>query len=484
MECFSPGADEVRNGSPISLAPARFEWVVILATGLVLCFQLLVRPVLGLADNGDFQRIMNPFGIVYPAGQDPGFWKFITVHFAIDRPTSVEFPSSEMLLVWVAKLLNQTLGAKNVFDLRMLGAVHIALLLCGLWLALLAARPLSDPARGALGVTLSLVLTDIGYSAFFNSFYGEPASLLFFMILFSSAVLVCVDTRRAWWLAVMTISSVLFLTAKTQNLVSAPFLAMFVFYLAQRWSGRGFKLAATASGAVILVVALVYYAMTPRLTQVWTKHVAVFWELLGNSEDPAADLRALDLSAGLVRYAGTHPWSPHAPAPDDPSFHREFTDRLSLFQVGMFYLRRPSRLFATLDRSAERALLSRPQLGNHERHVYAQRVPNWISQSWSAVSRLRQWLAPTSLGSLVALLAGLAGVLTALFLRASRPIAVFLALMWMSAVAQFVCVAVTQGHIDTIKHMFLFRFIVDILLMVASAGSIEALVARARRGNI
>lgn len=478
---FSPGADEVRNGVSISLAPARFEWAVILTTGLVLCFQLLVRPVLGLADNGDFQRIMGPFGIVYPPGQDPGFWKFITVHFAFDRPSGVEFPSSELVLVGAAKAINQILGREGVFDLRTLGAVHIGILLCGLWLALLAARPLGNLARAVLGGSLVILFTDIGYSAFFNSFYGETASLLFFVFVFSSAVLACVDTRKVAWLGIMTVSSVLFLTAKSQNVVSAPFLAMFAVYLVLRWSGRGSRLAAAASALVILMTALTFYVMTPRLTQVWTKHVAVFWELLGNSDDPVADLRALGLAASLVQYAGTHPWSPNAPSPDDATFHNAFTDRISLFRVGVFYLRRPSRLIATLDRSSKRALLSRPDLGNNEREVYAGDEGKWISPSWSAVSRMRQWLAPASVGSLAALLGGLAGLIALLFRRGPLPVAVFLALVWMSAAAQFVCVAVTQGSIDTIKHMFLFRLMIDVLLIVTLVSAIESVVRRRTR---
>ncbi len=176
---------------------------------------------IGMADSGDFTRVMTWFtsGPANMQGNWPAlgtpeydqrFFKYYIPDWKLDFPLNGIFSSVELL--WLpGVLLNWLFFSQTVLSMMMIGLVPRLLSLVILWLAFrwinaiyppagLTANKGSDPVEPAggswqtlvitltLGVPLTLLLGSAAYMAYFNSFYQETGSFIF-LFLFLAAVI-------------------------------------------------------------------------------------------------------------------------------------------------------------------------------------------------------------------------------------------------------------------------------------------------------
>jgi hypothetical protein len=188
-----------------------------ITAGIVGC-QLFVPPVVGLADQGDFVRVIGRFGY----GQDPSPPKlkyayvpsrFIPSNF---RVRQWEQPTSESLFVGLAVLLNRLISKDGSLSILTIGLVHALAFL--LVYARLLCVTKNFRAKASLWIGATVILTDVGYVAYWNSLYREPASLLFGLALMAETIEICRnETVAVAAVARWAVWSVLFVTAKEQN---------------------------------------------------------------------------------------------------------------------------------------------------------------------------------------------------------------------------------------------------------------------------
>lgn len=445
-----------------------FELAVVAGALAIALFQLIVPPSVGLANNGDFSKVKSLFSIGDPAEPDLGYRYFVPRYSVDSRRYYFSGQlSSEQLLTGVAYLVNSVVSKDGWFDLRVLGIVHTAVFLLVVWTGLRRFRRHGLPVRLVLAAAVLLVLSDVGYIAYFNSFYCEAASFLFLLLALVAALeVLCCPRRRLPWLAAFAASSALFSMAKPQNFIGGLLLAGVALSWAWLGQERSWRRACAASAACIVLVTLVYQSRTPKFITRPTLYVALFYELLAHSPAPEADLRELGLPTDLAKYSGTHPWSPGVPAPiynmTDPALAR-----FSLASVAGFYLKHPQRAIQSLDRSAVAALLARPMLGNFTKDLG---FPEYAkSRAFSLWSRGKQAFVPHSVLGVALWLAAFALIILWYMARARtirrRLRAVLFGALWLVGVTQFVLVALLQGIIDTARHMFLFNLLFDVALV-------------------
>ena len=234
------------------------------AGAAVLAAQLLVRPIVGLADNGDFSKVMRPAGLAYLEPEPARYFRWASSKFAFaaPRPDPDGYRTSETVLARSATAASGLVGA-SLFDIRALGALHAALLLLGLALGIAATRDLAPAARWTAAILLVLVFTDVAYAAPLNSLYGQAASLVFFLV---TAGITALAIRRGdlsgAWLAAYFVAAALFVCSKPQEALQAPLLAA----LGAALAGGGTRRRATAIVLAVLLlgVAIVYFRATPR----------------------------------------------------------------------------------------------------------------------------------------------------------------------------------------------------------------------------
>jgi hypothetical protein len=459
------------------------EGLFLLAAGLIVGWQILVPPIVGLADSGDFPRVMSRFRIGYPPGIfAESQFKYLVRQYEIRPRHFIDygFRTSENLFVRVSLVVNRIFFGKRSYDIRTLGAVHlVAFLLCMMLLVWLS-RPWPGAIRWTLLIATLLTFADTAYVAFFNSFYSETASLLF---LFATICLAVLMFRREsfWTIALFTFSAIGLAFAKPQHAVAGWLLGLLLlrFVMIAR---RGLARRLAIGGAVlILIFSTMAFKSAPGFLRDWTYEIAVLWEIMGHSPDPAADARALGLDDDLVRYAGMHPWSQGIPPIDDVEFRAAFLDKVSFADIVSFYLRSPRRAWSMFDRVTQSALRTRPaRLGNYERTAGFE--PAARSHKFDLLSRMKERLIPRRAAILAAFFLAYIAALVAVWIRSRRAetrwLAEVLGVFLVITVGEFLVVALTQGDFDAAKHLLLFRAIVDALLIAALAALIALIRAR------
>lgn len=187
----------------------------------VIVYVLFVPPMVGLADSGDFSRLTNWFGLS-PAVGDPhdALYLFVIPHWEWHRQLEIHYPSSEVLLVGASLLPMLVMPRDHLYDIRLLGAVHAICFLLVLLLLTRYARSLPLVRRLLLYGLVVFMFADVGYLAYFRSFFSEPAGFLFTGAVVAFALALVADREPGRRRTVLTVgyfaSCVLLITAKLQ----------------------------------------------------------------------------------------------------------------------------------------------------------------------------------------------------------------------------------------------------------------------------
>lgn len=451
----------------------RFSAAIVALLAILLVFQLLVPPIVGLADTGDFDRLWRWFGIDSAvADPDQRYFRHLIREWRIDpaKAESSGFVSTDLLFVAASVQLNALLSDPGVYDLRALGAVRIVFFLGIAFLLMKVAARGGRWPRVIAACALLFVFADVGYIAYFNSGFTEPASLLFGLLTIAFFLRLALgEGDRALNLAVFVVSGILLIWSKAQNVLLALPLAFIAFRFASL--DRSFRWrSATIGGATLLVASAVLYRALPP--PVWytqqIRHIAVFNSLLLASPDAAADLRTLGVDPRWVVLAGQFPWSPLA-TKYASELQSEFHDRVDEATIIAFYLDNPGRLLQRLKDSASQSLAVRVGVGQFE--AASGRPPFTRATAFALRSDLVRDFGPHRFRWIVLLLALAVGVAVFSWRTASnqseRLSAEGTFMLALAAVIQYATVAVLQGPVAVSKGMLLFAFFYDATIIAA-----------------
>ncbi|MEI7832662.1 MAG: hypothetical protein WCJ56_05650 [bacterium] len=345
--------------------------IVILA---IICWQLFVPPIVGLADNGDYDRVMMVGKLVLPeSAQETAYLDHINLKYTVHpEDTIIWYWTSQLFLVKGAVLVNQIFTRNGLFDLRLIGVAHTFFFLLAIAGLLWATRGINRTIRITLYVLFTLIFCDIAYTAHFNSFYSEPGGFVFFFLTLAVAgVIINLQKQQGikWsWLFWLFAISVMFITSKAQNVfLSIPF-AMLIIILARSAYKPAKNRAGLVLATILVLLSGLYYAVgrSEEVTQCNLYHM-VFFDILRNSTTPSADLAALGLDQKYLALAGTHWFTPNIPIREE-SFKRDFFDKIGYGTILKFYTTHPVRMIETANRGAIASFSSRPgHMGNYEK---------------------------------------------------------------------------------------------------------------------
>ncbi len=475
------------------MQPQRFraaipETAALVALAAVLYGLLFTDPIVGLADHGDYFRIMNRVGLKWLTDNpDERYYWYVNRLYGHTTPSAETYHSSENYIAWIAVGLDNLLTGDEYFSIEAIGAVHAALFLFGVGLILFALRGLPLAARVVLAALTVFVYGDVGYVAWFNSLYSEPASQIFLFISLGLALFLAGDgsaRRRRALGAAYYLAAFLFLTAKPQNGPCGVVLGALGFWLTLNPDRSRRRLPWTAAAALpgISILALSTWLTLvgqPAYMKQANIYDAIFVDLLKYSPAPAADMQELGIDdPRFVRLIGKDFYTVRDPFVKTPEFEAGFYDRIGYGKILAFYARHPGRFYGMIDRIARWAYTARPlSMGNYE-HAAAPvtndpaghpPVPQ-LATAFSAWSRLKDAVFPKTGWFLLAFFLCNLAFPCAMFLRRKDRRARGYALVHLSiallAGLQCFAAAIGQGESSIVKHLYLFDILFDGLVII------------------
>jgi hypothetical protein len=437
--------------------------------GALLGWQLFVPPIIGLADQGDFLKLLGPLGYA-PEQKGPEHkYSYVTRTFVKDpsyREPRWEQATSEFIPAALAVTLNGVFANPKAFDITSFGLTHAVLFLIALARLLYVTRTL---AKYRIAWTLILVaLTDVSYVAYWNSLYTEPASCLSFLFLLAESIDLCNSERISIGSVLRwNVFALLLITAKIQNAPLCIPLAAYGLGLAWRTPDRKTRYAAGLGAVTICLAGAVMYRSLLPAPKVMPLYDAVFYGILPESQDPEADLKALGLDPSYARYSGTLAWTAGTGVADG-ALVNAIEAKVSPFGLMAFYLKRPRRMWRHVEARLPTALALRPEFcGNFDKS--AGRPPGARSDAIALWSRFHERclsrIATFLLAALV--LAVVGGGLALLLLNTGESVRRWteLAICLATCCLLAFFVAAFGDAWDNVKHQYLFNLLLDTCLI-------------------
>ncbi|HEY1239593.1 MAG TPA: hypothetical protein VGF16_03505 [Bryobacteraceae bacterium] len=316
---------------------------------LCLILQVLVRPAVGLSNNGgDFPKMAGAFGL----GPEVGSWEthkqygeFVYHYLRADRFVynrdfhTAEFVSSEYFLIKLARGLQRLFHPGPRFDIRWLGAVGCVffLLAIGIWIYAL------PPGlwRLFVGLFLILVWTDVAYAQYLNSFYMDTPGMIFLVLSVGAGLHVARHPNSRVFAVAMAAGAILFAVSKSQHALPAflfiPLFAAYAFWTRDRLA----RVIWIAGSVVLAIGATVVLGRNTDEYRAVPVYTVVFWRLAPAAPDPLRALQELGLGKTELPLLHTYAYQPQAPM-GNPEWVRQFHARCNYSTLLRYYFRHPS----------------------------------------------------------------------------------------------------------------------------------------------
>ncbi|MDI2034865.1 hypothetical protein [Paenarthrobacter nitroguajacolicus] len=366
-----------------------------LVSAAIMVIRLLIPEPVGMADQGDGHGLVCSLGVMNQRPWDyAGFTKYIHPGWVPHQffgegcganGTGEPYYSSQLLFLWLGKLLTPLLGWGPGLDTRAVGIVCCVVF--GLLIAaLINVLPGRTWFRLLIAALVTGVMADGVFADFFVSPYSEPAAFLGILAV-SVALLNYWNGRGPRWLALLLVvlATAFTFAAKTQMVAWLPVIALALLW--QPWrrgttdggpvavdvsqgdapladAGRRrprWRALVLPATAVLLLAAfsVAFLNAQPKRFSEVNLYNAVFVELLPYSPTPEADLDWLGLDPGFINAMDTTIASPRS-AVYNPRY-LQFQEQISLGKIVGFYATHPERL-VTMGERGITAMLT-PELG-------------------------------------------------------------------------------------------------------------------------
>ena len=449
----------------------------------------------GVADNGDFYRVMYNMGLSHfdVSSKDNYFYYFndkfrITNYFIENK---VSFLSTQSLFIWLSVKINM-IFSRNVYDVRFLallyGIVYLWVsriilklvydavpYLCGIIPSL---QRVCTQARWAFTALYVLIFGDFGYLLYFNSFFGEAMS--FTMLLLYAAASGLIIARRklsAPYLILYTLSAVLFAGAKQQNAPTGIIIAAFTVCFVILRRGKRWRALVAVCASVICAASVITYVAISDEIQYINEYHAMTMGVMQFSQNPRV-LKDLGLNPQLMILKGTTVYNRYPIViANSPLMYSQMYNRVSTFKLAAYYLRHPDTLLAELDSVTSKAYEIKPlMVGNFLKSAgHAPLAKSYFFSLWSVV---KPHIFPRSIGFVGLFYVVFTAVLIIKFIIARRAgntremlAALFVFSVILMSLSQLATSFMGAGEADIAKHLFLFNVTFDMLFAAAVFGS-------------
>lgn len=448
------------------------EKIFIILFAFILVYQIFIPPVVGLADNGDFARIIDKVGI--RPTQDTQYMGNINLNYDISPKFTLKgYQSSELIFVYSSILLNSLLSKDGQFHVLILASVHIIAFLVCLWLLTKGIKEVVRPSRWAVYLCVLIFFTDVGYTAYLNSIYSEPASIIFLTLTLGVIFMILKNALQAKvkliWLIAFFVSSLLFVIAKPQNAAMGVFLAylglkFFTLLPVMGLSLKKARLFGWILSTGLVVFSFLFFAFgLPKYYRSGDLWNSIFMEIVGHSDNPTQAVQELGLPAEMAQYKGTHAFSKGV----NRNIYEDFQHSWLYFKVLKYYTIHPGQLFTLIDETTKSAFELQPEnLGNFtiSSGSYTK------SKAFTIWNDLRMTLFPKSIWTLIGLLVVNLGAIIIKIKKFDRTVPNRLLsethlVILLMAVFQYLTVIMAEGTFELVKHMFLFNLLLDVTLV-------------------
>ena len=456
---------------------------------------MILNPVfIGIANNGDFQRLMTTVGLDYPynawspENYDKSFWNFVPNPYAYIQPVESSWNQIFAVFPKLAIALSTIAGAQY-FDIRFMGFVNAVVYIAAVYVIVRCIMRI-DGAWSYVWLALTLWILGDGYILqYLNSFYTEIGSVTGMLLVLGLTLYGFLrgKERKTLWkillLLGISVSALFAVLSKQQDiLVLIPVVAV----LCRLMKHLELRILYRIGWAAALIgIVFTLFAGNAAGGDITAFNVT-YMDLLRHSEKPEVHLTEMGYSEDEVqriaeRIGGN--------AFTDPEIYQEFGEDFTRGNEVKILLREPGILLPVVLERSRLLFLDDPNLGNYTadsgeapREKFTQTQPWYNLKSLFYVSSFWFYIAVIGIAFVLALLAGKISALSAI----PKELFWIYGILPVANAARFATVILGDSSHDDYKHFFMtnveFDIIFVVLICLAVYISIKVVQRKTKKG--
>ena len=485
--------------------------ILIIAVTIICLLILNIPEKTGIADNGDFARVLEPTSLTSINPNNAKYFYQSEYIMDITNNTffealieiwqeniyqNIDYSSSQLFFINIAKTSNYIFNI--IFDLDpthfsmfFLDIQYILIFAFAFWLLYKSFRTGNLIKNILILIVLSFVFLDLGYIIYFNSMYGEALQYCSFMLI-TSILLYTVQCFKQGerltssnfiLLAVFFIFTFVFATAKTANIPIGIIFAITGIIITLLTAKNISKILLIILGCASIVLSIIQLIQIPA----WMTNVAnyntVFYGVLKRSNEPKNDLAELNINGRYVTYTNTIAYNPlnkYSIYTND--YSESIYKDIANINIVRYYFINPGRFIEKTNISLNEAKNLKPAyLGNYEEFNHNQ---GDVNNNFSLWSNIRGSINITTPGLFILICILVACYITINLIKYLKRIfkdnlpheillydtsilntLIYLTL-FISMLLSLVIPFMANGEAELQKHLFLFNNIYDIIFII------------------
>jgi hypothetical protein len=447
---------------------------------IIVSYQVFSQPLFGIANNGDFQRFSLKFGVDYrenpwtDENYNKYFWSYVTDDYKIVEPMETGFSSTHELLGTVSVSLANVLDGGGNYSIRYMGIVNTVFYLFGVALLFITLKDKKFKEVVILCILGVVFFTDKEIVQFFNSFYTESGSIIYFLFYIGLNLLYSKipNSDRKYKVFILILEAFIifmFLNAKLQNILGIiPMVILFgikiVIELKENFKTKVciVSLSIFLSFLFILVPTFLSFSKNTESSKNLVSYNVMMMEMLDLSAKPREHLLEMGVAeediVELEQGIGQNAYS-----------NRELFEKYSLFfdrkQQVKIFMREPILIFKLFSEQSENLFII-IDYGNFPGDV--DEDTKVVSTQFSNIKIIRESLYIKNLYFLIFVLLIFIIVVLRKFRKRMKEESAFENLLLLSFPIYIILFFLTtvlgdSGH-EIVKHMYLLNLIFDIII--------------------
>jgi hypothetical protein len=471
------------------------RWGVFLLIFALALILLLKEPFVGIADNSDYYRVIQPLGF-QPEISNRYFYayNFYTVNNVssddiagslsnIISPkveNNNDYFSTQFIFIKISMIINYLLKillckSPEIFNIKILGIIYAFIYSYGLYLFLTNLKYKNKLVNIIFLIISIFILFDMGYLLYFNSFFGEAAIIASLMMTLGSMISFINSDNKAksvYYGILFFIFGIALAGAKVANTPIGILIGLFSLTLFLVKKDRHNRAVIAIGAAAIICFSVFYYVNAPRWMSQVNNYQSIFYGVTKDSKEPEKDLEKLSIPLKYLPLTNTHGFLDHGEFDIfSDEFQKEVYDNASFMDVLKFYILNPSRFIEKLKLSADSSVIIRPSyLGNYSQEDEVERLS--FTERFSLWSNLRKNTLGYAFYIIVTLsvlyfVINISEIIKNIKGRNNKKTVISFAgmLLFLTAMSQFVLPIIGNGEADLQKHMLLFNLCFDLMII-------------------
>ncbi|WP_252238359.1 hypothetical protein [Clostridium sp. VAP51] len=455
----------------------------LLASFLVLIIgslTLFIHPIIGMADNGDFYRVINKSGAYHlnKNSNDIFLGYFIKDYgiYKYNNDYANILISTQSIFVKSAIFLDSFFTKDYVLDIRFMSIMFLIIEAIGVYFFIKALINKVDNSKYKLIITLLtiLIFCDTGYLAYYNSFYGESVNICCFLMSIGLLIYMIEFDKFTWYnLIAFGISSFLFFGSK-QQLAPVGILISFIFIIIGVYTTNKplTKILTYILAIIFIISSMVFYkSITGDFKYINIYH-SMNRGILLNEDDPDSILEDFNISTQYSLLQETDFFEEiKLLDPYEEKLIEDYYEKFSLGKILEYYITHPKAFIKVLKISFNNGYSIRPKvIGNYEQSEHKEfGAKSYFFATWST---FKEKVIPKNMLFTVATIVIYLYLSTSRFLKAIKnnnkkiqlkEITYFY--VFLVGISQIIISVIGAGDADLSKHVFMYNMAFDLIFI-------------------